>query len=177
MANVDIDPFGEHGRTENPTDENIPLTAITPVGGSTWEPEREQQTSFGGRESQRNRVLKDRVEGLYVKLSQGKARTSEVLHFDLFELRDGKLYFRDKSTPLKTKKGWLNLVNEIVKILGKEGLRDLDFNIPKGKITARQVLMLNLVEEEMPSVSDVDKADFIELEEIAKSTEDLISHI
>ena len=105
MADVDTDPFGEHGRTEEPTDENIPLTPVTPVGGSTWEPEREQETSFGGRESQRNRVLRDRVEGLYEKLSQGKARTSEVLHFDLFELRDGKLYFRDKSTPLTTKKG------------------------------------------------------------------------
>ena len=122
MADVDIDSFGEHGRTEEPTDENITLTLVTPVGGSTCEPEREQETSFGGRESQRNRVSRDRVEGLYEKLSQGKARTSEVLHFDLFELRDGKLYFRDKSTPLTTKNGGLNSVNEIVKILGKEGL-------------------------------------------------------
>ena len=31
MADVDIDPFGEHeSRTEEPTDENIPLD---PVGG------------------------------------------------------------------------------------------------------------------------------------------------
>ena len=37
--------------------------------------------------------------------------------------------------------------------------------------------MLNLVEEEMPSAFDVDKADDIELQEIAKSTEDLISHL
>ena len=37
--------------------------------------------------------------------------------------------------------------------------------------------MLNLVEEEMSSASDVDKADFIELEEIAKSTEDLIPRL
>ena len=37
--------------------------------------------------------------------------------------------------------------------------------------------MLNLVEEEILSASDVDKADFIELEEIAKSMEDLISHL
>ena len=48
MADVDIDPFGEHDRTESRTDEtgeNIPLT---PVGGSTWKPERgEQETSFG----------------------------------------------------------------------------------------------------------------------------------
>ena len=43
MADVDIDPFGEHNRTESrtdnytePTDEHI---FLTPVGGSTWEPE------------------------------------------------------------------------------------------------------------------------------------------
>ena len=45
-----------------------------------------------------------------------------------------------------------------MKILGKEGLPDLDFNISKGKVTARQVAMLNKVEEEIPSASDVDKA-------------------
>ena len=57
MADIDIDPFEEHElRPEEPTDEHIPLT---PVGvGSTWEPECEQEASFGGRESQRNRVLK-----------------------------------------------------------------------------------------------------------------------
>ena len=48
MADVDIDPFGEHeSRTDDSTEtgENIPFT---PVGGgrSTWEPERgEQETS------------------------------------------------------------------------------------------------------------------------------------
>ena len=46
MADVDIDPFGEHeSRNEEPTDENIPLTPVTPER-STWEPEHEQKTSF-----------------------------------------------------------------------------------------------------------------------------------
>ena len=112
MVDVDIDPFGEHeSRPEEPTDENIPLTPVG--GGSTWEPTREQETSFGGcsallhrvRESQRNRLLINWVEGLYERLSQKLTRTSEVFHYDLFELRDGKLYFRDKSKPLMTKKG------------------------------------------------------------------------
>ena len=50
MADIDIDPFGEHeSRTEEPTDENIPLTPVTP-GRSTWEPEHEQETSFGSPE-------------------------------------------------------------------------------------------------------------------------------
>ena len=31
MADIDIDPFGEHeSRTKEPTDENIPLTLVTP---------------------------------------------------------------------------------------------------------------------------------------------------
>ena len=43
MADVDIDPFGEHeSRPDEPMD-NIPLSLVTPVGGSTWEPEREQE--------------------------------------------------------------------------------------------------------------------------------------
>ena len=73
MADIDIDPFGEHeSKPEEPMGESIPLT---PVGGSTWEPEHGQETSFRGRESQRNRVLRDRVERLYKKLSQKWART------------------------------------------------------------------------------------------------------
>ena len=63
MVDVDIDPFGEHIIIESRTDEtgeNIPLTPVGPRGiwgRSTWEPMREQETSFRGRESQRNRVL------------------------------------------------------------------------------------------------------------------------
>ena len=48
MADIDIDPFGEHqSRTEEPTDENIPLDPVT-TRGSTWELEHEQETSFRG---------------------------------------------------------------------------------------------------------------------------------
>ena len=67
-------------------------------------------------------MLKNRVEGLYKKLSQKWARTSEVFHYNLFELRDGKLYFRDKIRPLTTREGKLRLVKEIKKILGDRGL-------------------------------------------------------
>ena len=53
---ADIDPFGEHkSRPEEPTDENIPLSLVTP-GGSTWEPEHEQEKTFRGRESQRTKL-------------------------------------------------------------------------------------------------------------------------
>ena len=95
MADIDTDPFGElESRPEDPTDENIPLTPMG--GGSTWEPTHEQETSFRGRstgrQSQRNRVLINQVEGLYERLSQKLPRTSEVFHYDLFELRNLKLY-------------------------------------------------------------------------------------
>ena len=53
--------------------------------------------------------------------------------------------------------------DEIMKILGKEGLRNL-------KVTARQSIMLNEVEEEMLSMSDVDKTDYIELQEIMENS-------
>ena len=48
MADIDIDQFGEHeSRPEEPTDECIPL--IPGRGGvQTWEPECEEETSFGG---------------------------------------------------------------------------------------------------------------------------------
>ena len=70
MANIDIDPFEEHNRTEEPTGENIPPDPITPGGGSTWEPTREQETSFGQGESQRTSLMKDYVKDLYKKLSE-----------------------------------------------------------------------------------------------------------
>ena len=63
-----------------------------------------------------------------------------------------------------------------MKILGKEGLHNLDFNISKG-VTAKQAEMLNKVEEEIPSASDVDKVGDIELQEIVKSMEDSIFKI
>ena len=46
MADVDIDPFEKHDRTDEPTDEHIPLSPVPPIGGLTWEPEHEQETSF-----------------------------------------------------------------------------------------------------------------------------------
>ena len=64
MADIDIDPFGEHeSRTDKPMDEHIPLDPFTP-GRSTWEPDQvEQGTSFGG-ESQRTKLMKDYVRDI-----------------------------------------------------------------------------------------------------------------
>ena len=62
-------------------------------------------------------------------------------------------------------------------ILHKGGLHNLGFDISRGKVTARQDVMLSKAAEELPSESDIAKADNIELQEVAKNTEDLISHM
>ena len=135
MADVDIDPFGEHNRTELRTDEageNIPFTPVGGGGGSTWEPERgEQETSFRG-ESQRTKLMKDYVRDLYKKLSENVSETPEEFHYDYFKLEDGELYYRGKRKPLTTK-GVLKSVGTLVDTLGKGGLRNLGFDIPRGK--------------------------------------------
>ena len=148
MADIDIDPFGQHeSRTEEPTDENIPLDPVTPGRSSTWEPERgEQETSFGGRESQRTKLMKDYVRDLYKKLSENVCETPELFHYDYFKLEDGELYYRGSRKPLTTE-GKLKSVGMIADILGKNRLRRLGFNIPVGHITAWQAIMLNKMQK------------------------------
>ena len=138
MADIDIDPFGEHeSRTDDNTEtgENIPFTPVG--GGSTWEPERgEHETSFGG-ESQRTKLMKDYVRDLYKRLSENVGETPELFHYDYFKLEDGELYYRGSRKPL-TAEGKLKSVGMIVDILGKNRLHRLGFYIPVGKLTARQ---------------------------------------
>ena len=105
-------------------------------------------------------------------------QTSEAFHFDDFKLRDGELYYKDKSMLLMIRGGKLRSVHVIAEILGKKGLHELGFDIPRGKLMARQAVMLERVEEELPSMSNVAKVDDIELQGImentVKSTEVLI---
>ena len=65
----------------------------------------------------------------------------------------------------------------IADILGKNRLCRLGFNIPVGRITARQAVMLNKAAEELPSESDITGADDIELQEIAEKASDIISQM
>ena len=62
-------------------------------------------------------------------------------------------------------------------ILGKNRLRRLGFNIPVGKLTAQQAVMLNKAAEELPSESDITKVDDIELREIVEKALGIISQI
>ena len=94
MADVDIDPFGEHeSRPEGSTNEHISLDPVTPGRSSTWEPDRgEQETSFG-RKSQRTKPMKDYVRDLYKKISENIGETPELFHCDYFKLEGGELYY------------------------------------------------------------------------------------
>ena len=53
----------------------------------------------------------------------------------------------------------------------------MGFNIPVGRITARQAVMLNKAAEELPSESDITGADDIEPQEIAEKASGIISQI
>ena len=177
MADIDIDPFGEHeSRTEEPTDEQIPLDPVTPGRSSASEPDRgEQETSFGG-ESQRTKLMKDYVKDLYKRLSENIGETPELFHYDYFKLEGGELYYIGSRKPLTTE-GKLKSVGMLVAILGKNRLRRLGFNILVGPITARQAVMLNKAAEELPCESDITKADDIELQKIAEKASGIISQI
>ena len=138
MADIDIDPFGEHeSRPEEPTDKHIPLDPVTP-GRSTWEPDRgEQETSFGG-ESQITKLMKDYVRDLYKKLSENIGETPELFHYDYFKLEGRELCYIGSRNPLTTERK-LKSVGLLADILGKNRLRRLGFNIPVGKLTASRL--------------------------------------
>ena len=176
MADIHIDPFGEHeSRPEEPTDEHIPLDPVTP-GRSTWEPDQgEQETSFRG-ESQKIKLMKDYVKDLYKRLSENIGETPELFHYDYFKLEGGELYYIGSRKPFTTE-GKLKSVGMIADILVKNRLRRLGFNIPVGKLTAQQAIMVNKAAEELPSESDITKVDNIELQEIAEKASGIISQI
>ena len=120
--------------------------------------------------------MKDYVKDLHKKISENIGETPEEFHYDYFKLENGELYYRGKRKALTTK-GVLKSVGMLVDILGKGGLRNLGFDIPREKVTARQAVMLNKAAEELPSESDITRADDIELQEIAEKASGIISQI
>ena len=124
MADIDIDPFGEHeSRTEEPTDENISLTPVTP-GRSTWEPECEQETSFRSLEVllSRGEILrKEYLVGEIYELIGNKMHQRLEPNLRLFEIdKDGRLFYRGK--PLMNRNGELKTIGIIADTLGIRGL-------------------------------------------------------
>ena len=133
MADIDIDPFGEHeSRTEEPTDENIALTPVT-TGRSTWEPERKQEMSFGSPEVllSRGEILhKEYLVGEIYELIGNKTHQRLESNLRLFELdKDGRLCYKGK--PLMNRNGELKTTGVIADTLGIRGLREVGYNITK----------------------------------------------
>ena len=179
MADIDIDPFGEHeSRPEEPTDEHIPLDPVTP-GRSTWEPEREREMSFGSPEVplSRGEILhKEYLVGEIYKLLGNKTYQRLELNLRLFEIdKDGRLYYKEK--PLMNRNGELKTIGVTADTLGIRGLREMGYNIAKTNLKPRFVLDLLEKQANLPSSSEIAKADDIELEEIAEKASDIISQI
>ena len=97
-------------------------------------------------------------------------------NLSLFVLgEDGRLYYKGK--PLMNRNGELKTIGIIADTLGIRGLREMGYNISKTNLKPRFVLDLMEKQAELPSSSEIAGTDEIELEEIAKSTEDLIFQI
>ena len=145
------------------SDETIPLNPDGggAMGGSNWEPDREQETLFGGGKTQERRLTKSYINILYQELS---SRTSDETHYDNFRPKGKWLYFKGGDEPLTNEYGNLKTFSKLKNILGKNRLCDLGFDVPKSKVTPQQAVMLNRVEEEMPSTSNIAEANDIELQ-------------
>ena len=73
--------------------------------------------------------------------------------------------------------GELKTIGIIADTLGIRGLREMAYNITKTNLKPRFASDLLEKQAELPFSSEIANMDEIELEEIAKSTEDLISQI
>ena len=120
--------------------------------------------------------MKDYIRDLYKKISENISETPEEFHYDYFKLEGRELYYIGSRKPLTTE-GKLKSVGLLADILGKNRLRRLGFNILVGRKTARQAVMLNKAAEELPSDSDITKADDMELQEIVEKASGIISQI
>ena len=120
--------------------------------------------------------MKDYVKDLYKKLSENIGETPELFHYDYFKLEGRELYYIGSRKPLTTEEK-LKSVGMLANILGKNTLHRLGFNIPVYKLTSWQAVMLNKAAEELPSESDITRADDIELQEIVEKASDIISQI
>ena len=116
---------------------------------------------------------------MYQELS---SRTSDATHYDNFRRKGKWRYFKGRDEPLANEYGNLKTFSKLKNILGKNRLCDLGFDVPKGKVTPQEAVMLNRVEEEMLSTSNIAEADDIEAPENlivqleGKSLEDLPMH-
>ena len=112
--------------------------------------------------------VEDKVNGLYEILSEHFTKNQDVIYYDDFESRHGELYFKGRDEPLM-RKGHLKPYKSLIRILGKHRIYNLGFNISESPLSRKQAVALNKAQEELPSESDITKADDIELQEIVEN--------
>ena len=86
------------------------------------------------------------------------------------------MLFKGRDEPL-TIKGLLKPYKSLIRILGKNRIYNLGFNVSEWPLSRAQAVALNKAQEELPSESDITRADDIELQEITEKASDLISQI
>ena len=186
---VDVDPFDEHGKTNEATggeDETIPLiprgTQIDPYGNESGE----QETAFGAKSyTEQDLVKENLVRDLYGRIDKVLKQNPKVYqhHYDLFEIKRKDLYFKDLDRPLTTR-GRVKTILTIGDLLGKARLIEMGFDIPE-HLSVREFIKLMQVqielEEKWPSASDIGKTNEIKMQELTRKAidvnEDLIREI
>ena len=66
------------------------------------------------------------------------------------------------------RKGPLKPYKSLIRILGKNGIYNLCFDVSEWPLSRKQAVALNKAQEELPSSSDITGMDDIELQEIAE---------
>ena len=130
MTDIDMDPFGEHNRTEEPMDETTNKTfPLTPKGGSfvtraqVHSASGEQKTSFGG-EIHGSVLQKEYLVGEIYELIGNKMHQRLEPNLSLFRLgKDERLYYKGK--PLMNRNGEVKMIGIIADTLGIRGLREM----------------------------------------------------
>ena len=75
-------------------------------------------------------ALESFVKSLYKRLSGSDDEPPGTNNFHNFDLRNGRLYYKDNVNPLTTKKQMLRGVGVLTDGMDKEGLRDLGSDVP-----------------------------------------------
>ena len=118
---------------------------------------------------------------MYKELPKHYSRTSDATHYNNFRHQGKWIYFKGRDEPLANDDGKLKTFGKLKSILCKNILHNLGFNVLSSKLTHQHSEILYRAEEELPSASDVTKAEDIEVQEImenvARSTENLAAQL
>ena len=103
-------------------------------------------------------------------------KNQNVIYYDDFESIQGEFYFKGRDEPL-TRKGHLKPYKSLIRILGKNKIYNLGFDISEWPLSRKQAVALNKAQDDLPSASDITGVDDIELQEIAEKASGIISQI